>query len=78
MQRPTHQKQEDFLTKKKIIPTSMSSVLRPSQHIFPDYIRLYLETSIRDLKFSEAHTFEKTKLIGLELRRKQGMIQNLS
>ena len=26
--------------KKKIIPTSMSSVLRPSQHIFLDYIRL--------------------------------------
>ena len=37
-----------------------------------------LETSIRDLKISEAHTFEKARLIGLELRRKQGLIQNLS
>ena len=50
----------------------MSSVLRPSQHIFPDYIRLYLETSIRDFKFSEAHAFEKARLIGLELCRKRG------
>ena len=29
---------------------------------FPDYIRQYLETFIRDLKFSEAHTFEKADL----------------
>ena len=56
----------------------MSSVLRPSQHIFLDYIRLYLEISIRDLKFSEPYKFEKARLIGLELRRKQGMIRNLS
>ena len=56
----------------------MSSVLRTSQHIFPDYKRLYLETSIRDLKLSDAHTIEKARLIGLELRRKQGMIRNLS
>ena len=66
-----------FLTnymQEKIIPTSISNVPCPSQHIFPDYIRLYLETSIRDLKFSEAHTFEKDRLIGLEFHRKQGMI----
>ena len=57
-----------FLTnciQEKVIPTS---VLHPSQHIFPDYIHLYLQTSIRDLKFSEAHTFEKARLIGLKLR----------
>ena len=62
-----------FLTsyiQEKTIPTSMSSGLRPSPHIFSDYIRPYLESSIRDLKFSEAHTFEKARLIGLELRRK--------
>ena len=47
------------------IPTSMSSVLRPSQHIFPDYIRLYLETSIHDLNFSKAHTFEKPDFLDL-------------
>ena len=40
----------------------MSGVLRPSQHIFKNYIRLYLETSVRDLKFSVAHTFEKPDL----------------
>ena len=57
----------------KIIPTRISSVLRPSYHIFSDYIQLYLVTSISDLKFSEAHTFEKARLIGLELRRKQGI-----
>ena len=59
-----------------VIPTSISSVLRPSQHIFPDYIRLYLESSVREIKFSEAHTFERGTYIwlwGLELRRKQGM-----
>ena len=53
----------------------MSSV-RPSQHIFLDYIRLYLETFIRDLKFSGAHKFEKARFLGLELRRKQGIIRN--
>ena len=44
-----------FLTNcilEKVIPTSLSSVLHPSQHIFPDYICLHLETSIHDLKFS--------------------------
>ena len=56
----------------------MSGVLRPSKHILPDYIGLYLENSFRDLKFSEAHTFEKARLIRLELRRKQGMIRNIS
>ena len=45
-------------------------------HIFTDYIRLYHE--IYDLKFSEAHTYEKARLIELELRRKQRMIRNLS
>ena len=35
-------------------------------------------TIIRILEFSEAHTFEKASLIGFELRRKQGMIRNLS
>ena len=29
-------------------------------------------------KFSEGHTFEKARLIGLELCRKQGLIRNLS
>ena len=28
-------------------------------------------------KFSEAHTFQKVRLIGLELRQRQGMIRNL-
>ena len=68
-----------FLTnciKEKVIPTSISSVLHPIQHIFPDYIRLYLESSVRKLKFSEAHTFERARLLGLELRRKQGMSHN--
>ena len=43
----------NFLTnyiEEKIIPTSMSSVLRPSQHVFLEYVRLYLEVSNRDLK----------------------------
>ena len=40
----------------------MSCVFRPSQHAFLYYIRLYHEASIRDLKFTEAHTFEKTDL----------------
>ena len=38
-----------------------------------DGIRLYLETLFRDLKFFVARTFEKAGL-----RRKQGMIRNLS
>ena len=62
--------------KEKVIPTSISSILRPSLHIFPDYIHLYLESSVRELKFSEAHTFERARLLGLELRRKQGMSHN--
>ena len=70
-----------FLTNyipEKIIRTSMSSVLRPFQHIFLDYIRLYHETSSKDLKFSEAYTFEKARLLGIELRWKPGMTRNLS
>ena len=45
--------------KRNIVPTSMSSILHPSQHIFLDYIRLYLETSIGDLTFSETQTCKK-------------------
>ena len=37
----------------------------------------YFETSIRDLKFSEAHKFEKSRFIWLELRLKQGMSHNM-
>ena len=68
-----------FLTnciKENIIPTSIPSILRPSQHIFPDYIRSYLESSVHKLKFSEAHTFGRARLLGRELRRKQGMSHN--
>ena len=36
------------------------------------YIYIYI------YKFSEGHAFEKARLIGLEVCRKQGMIQNLS
>ena len=74
-------KNRTFLTnciQEKVIPTSISSILCPSQHIFPHYIRLYLETSICDFKFSEAHVFERARLIGLELRRKQGMSHNMA
>ena len=49
----------------------MYSVLRPSQHIFLDHLRLYHENSVRDLKFFEAHTSEKARCIGLELHRKK-------
>ena len=56
----------------------MSCVLCPSEHIFLHDIRLYLEISVRHLKFSEEHTFEKARLIELEFRRKQGMLRNLS
>ena len=65
MTAPSFKNRRTFLTnyiQEKIIPTSMSSVLRPPQHIFPDYIRLFLETSICDLKISEAHTFEKSQI----------------
>ena len=68
-----------FLTnciKEKVIPTSISSVLRSSQHIFPDYIHLYLESSVHELKFSEAHTFQRARLLELEIRQKQGMSHN--
>ena len=52
--------------------------MRAARHDDDDDVRLYYEASVRDLEFSEAHTFEKARLIGLELRRKQGMIRNLS
>ena len=50
-------------------------------NIFLDNISLCLEACTRVLGFSEAHTFnilKKNRLTGFELRRKQGMIQNLS
>ena len=62
--------------KENVIPTSISSVLRPSEHIFPNYICSYLESSVHELKFSEIKTFEKARLLGLELRRKHGMSHN--
>ena len=62
--------------KEKVIPTSISSVLRPSEHIFPNYICSYLVSSVHELKFSEINTFEKARLLGLELRRKHGMSHN--
>ena len=62
--------------KEKVIPTSISSVLRPSEHIFPNYICSYLISSVHELKFSEINTFEKARLLGLELRRKHGMSHN--
>ena len=49
----------------KVIPTSISIVLHPSQHIFLDYIRLYLETSIGDFKFFEVH------MLYIDLRPRQ-------
>ena len=39
---------------------------------------LYIYIYIYIYKFSEGHAFEKARLIGLEVCRKQGMIQNLS
>ena len=62
--------------KEKVIPTSISSVLRPSEHIFPNYICSYLVSPVHELKFSEINTFEKARLLGLELRRKHGMSHN--
>ena len=54
----------------------ISSVLRPSEHIFPNYICSYLVSSVHELKFSEINTFEQARLLGLELRRKHGMSHN--
>ena len=73
-------KSSTFLTnciQEKVIPTTISSVLFPSQY-FPWLLEQYLVTSIHDLEFSEAHTFEKARLIGLELRRKQGISHNMA
>ena len=82
MQRPTHHfsflQKQDFSSQLYTRKTNISIVLRPSQQIFLDYIHLYQETSIRDLKFSSEHTFEKARFKELELRQKQGMIRNLS
>ena len=46
--------------------------------MFQDFIGVYLEISIRDLKFSKAYTFEKARRIRLELRRKRGMIRSIN
>ena len=65
MQRPT-QKQENFsnqLYTRKKNHTYQHDQPSSSLPTSPDYIRLYIETSIRDLKFSDAHTFEKARLI---------------
>ena len=35
-------------------------------------VRLYLEASFGDLKFSKTHRFEGGRIVELELRRKQG------
>ena len=63
----------------KVIPNScISSVLQPFHHIFPNYARLYLKTSIRNLKFSEVYIFVEARLIGLELRRKRDMSHSVA
>ena len=65
-------KQEDFsnqlYTKKKSYLTACLTFFIHS-NIFPDYICLYIETSIHDFKFSLAHTFKKARLIEFELRK---------
>ena len=60
--------------KKSYLPCPMFFVY---PDIFPDYICLYIETSICDLKFSEAHAFKKARPIEFVFRRKQEMIRNL-
>ena len=57
-----------FLTNriyKKVIPPSISNIIKHSDCIFPDYIRIYLETSIQNLKFSEEQTFDKLGYLDL-------------
>ena len=72
MQRPTHHypflQKQDFSnqlhTRKNHTYQYVHSLSIPT--FFPDYIRIDLETSICDLEFSEVHTFEKARFIGLE------------
>ena len=42
------------------------------------YICSYLESSVHELKFSEIHTFERARLLGLKLYRKNGMSHNMA
>ena len=68
-----------FLTNcvyKKVTPFSISSFLKPSHYIFPDYVQFHLKISVQNLKFSEVQTFEKARLLGLELWRKKCMSYN--
>ena len=74
-----------FLTvykKKSYLAACQAFFVHPN--IFLDYISLCLEADFRVLGFSEAYTFEKQnktkqeRFIEFKLRRKQGMIQNLS
>ena len=84
MQRPA-QKQEDLSNQLyigKITPTSLYSVLRSSQYFLGlhksvpwglySYFRIFLDTYIYKKQQ------QQNRLIGFELRRKQGMIRNLS
>ena len=68
------QRKEPKKKKKKVYPAF--SVF--PHNIFPDYVRLYLETSIQSQNFSEVNTFEQARLIGLELRRKQSMFYSVA
>ena len=58
-----------------VIPPSITNTLKPSDHIFPEYIKSYLETSIQDLQYSEKKTFEEARRLGYTLRRNNNMSQ---
>ena len=70
-----------FLTKyiqEKIMPTSMSNVLHPSQH-FPVLYKFVLWGLYSCFTiFRGIYIIKKNRLIGFELHRKQVMIWNLS
>ena len=51
----------------KEIPISISNVLRSFDHILPEHIKTFLESSDENLKFSESSTFEKARQWKLEL-----------
>ena len=42
-----------------------------SHHILPEYIKSFLESSIESLKFSEDSTFERDRLLGMDLHNKK-------
>ena len=69
----------DFLTnclQEKVIPNSTPKLHTYSQHIFPDYIASFMESSIRNLKFQEVSTFEEANKLERDFRMNKHMTEN--